>query len=435
MMYDLHVALNYYEDLLTTLEQVAAQSAQRRSRRVTNAQPAESPDHPEQLQREILKLLRSRDAVQAILMTTPKVPTETLLRLMRLDDRLRHQSGLITATLALDNWRASIQPDAAAWWWSLQTPEHWFTRLDWLWEMLSLIFLTVSVSLVVVISTRFLSGGPDVLGALAIVGQSLLTLLTAGTLTASGRKALEQIFSQLGGLGLKKHFWPVAKLALSLTLFVTLILLWSRLPDISSFFHDRGLTRYSAGELANAQSDFERAASLDPNNLPAHYNLGRLHEDLQQIEPARTRYLTAAQGEYAPAYNELGRLSLQSKKLPEAAAFLQRGLELVAQLPAGDERNHTTYALFKNMGWVRLNQARHIEAKDWLQRAIALDSTFPSPPAAAHCLLAQVLEKKKPPDNAQLEWEICQSSLVVRHPEEDSWYHIARQRLDQTGKP
>lgn len=434
MMYDLHVALNYYEDLLTTIEQVAAQSAQRRSRRATNAQPVESPDHPEQLQREILKLLRSRDAVQAILAAAPKVPTETLLRLMSLDDRLRHQSGWMSATISLEDWRASIQPDSAAWWWFLQAP-HGFTRLDWLWEMLSLIFLTVSVSLVVVISTRFLSGGPDVLGALAIVGQSLLTLLTAGTLTASGRKALEQIFSQLSHLGLKKHLWQVAKLALSLTLFITLILFWSRLPAISSFFHNRGLDRYVKGELANAQSDFERAVSLDPNNLPAHYNLGRLHEDLQQIEPARTRYLTAAQGEYAPAYNELGRLSLQSKKLPEAAAFLQRGLELVAELPAGDERNHTTYALFKNMGWVRLNQARYIEAKDWLQRAIALDSTFPSPPAAAHCLLAQVLEKKKLPDNARHEWEICQSSLVVRHPEEDSWYHMAQQRLDQIRKP
>lgn len=435
MMYDLHVALNYYEELLTTLEQVAAQSAQRRSRRATKAQPVESPDHPEQLQREILKLLRSRDAVQAILMTTPKAPTETLLRLMQLDDRLRHQNGRITATISLDDWRTSIQPDAAAWWWFLNAPEHWFTRLDWLWEMLNLIFLTVSVSLVVVISTRFLSGGPDVLGALAVVGQSVLTLLTAGTLTASGRKALEQIFSQLGRSDLKKRLWQPAKLAISLTLFVTLILLWSRLPDISNFFHDRGLARYVAGELANAQSDFERAASLDPNNLPAHYNLGRLHENLQQIELARTRYLIAAQGEYAPAYNELGRLTLQSEKLPEAAAFLQRGLELVAQLPAGDERNHTTYALFKNMGWVRLKQKRYIDAEDSLKQAIMLDGTFPYPPGAAHCLLAQVLEQKKTPDNARLEWEICQSSLVVRHPEEDSWYHMARQRLDQTGKP
>lgn len=435
MIYELHLALNHYEELLATLEQVAAQSAQCRPRRATKTQTVESPIHQEQLQSEILKVLRSRDIVQSILAATPKVPTKTLLHLMSLDNRLHNQSGWITATISLDDWRASVQPDAAAWWWFLKTPEHWFTCLDWLWEVLSLIFLIVSVSLVVVISTRFLNGGPDVLSALAVVGQSILTLLTAGTLTASGRKALEQIFSQLSRFGLKKYLWQVAKLALSFTLFIFLLLFWSRLPDISSFFHNRGLTRYRAGELANAKSDFERAASLDPNNLPAQYNLGRLHENLQQIKLARTRYLIAAQGDYAPAYNELGRLTLQSKKLPEAAAFLQRGLELVAQLPAGDERNHTTYALFKNMGWVRLKQVRYIEAKDWLQRAIALNSTFTYPPADAHCLLAQVLEKKNLPDDALLEWEFCQSYLVVRNPEEDIWYHMARQRFDKKRKP
>lgn len=434
MGYELDVALRHYDDLLTMLEQSAAQSVQHRSRRANNTQTVQLPIHQEQLQSIILKVLRSRDTVQTTLAATPKVPTETVLRLTQLDDRLRHQAGWIAETAALDNWRASIKPDDSAWWWSLKAPEHRLERLNWLWEMLSLIFLTISVSLVVVISTRFLSGGPDVLGVLAIVGQSVLTLLTAGTLTASGRQALEQIFSQLSRFGLKKYLWQAATSALSCALFILLLLFWSRLPAISNFFNNRGLDRYVAGELANARSDFERATSLDPNNLPAHYNLGQLHEGLQQLEPARTHYLIAARGDYTPAYNELGRLTLQSGKLPEAATFLRRGLELASQLPADDERNHTTYALLKNLGWVRLEQERHVEAEELLRRAIALDSTFPYLPAAAHCLLAQVLEQKNPPDNALPEWEVCQSTLVVRNPEEDFWYHMARQRLDQQGK-
>ena len=431
MMDQLDVVLNRYHDALAILEQATARPSHHRSRGQVNAKEAPQPISNAQLMGLILKVLRSRDTVQFALEATPKALTETLLRLMQLDDRLRNQAALIAEAVPLANWRATVRPDAKAWWWSLEAPEHRRDQLDWLWDMLSIVLLTISVSLVVAISARFLSGGPDVLGSLAIVGQAVLTLLTAGTLTASGRKAIEHVFSQLSRFGLKKYLWQEAKLVLSGLLLVSLLVFWSRLPAIADFFNNRGLDRYVAGELANAQSDFERAVSLDPNNLSAHYNLGRLYEEVQELDKARTSYLIAAQGDYAPAYNDLGRLALQSGKLPEAAALLQRGLELTEKLPEGDERNHTTYALLKNLGWVRLEQKRHIEAEDLLRQAIALDATFPYPPAAAHCLLAQVLEQKSPPENALPEWEICQSYLVIRSPEEDTWYHLAQQRLQQ----
>ena len=430
MVDQLDAALNRYDDTLTMLEQTVAHLSQKRSRDNVRSKNSSHAISQDQLVSMILKVLQSRDTVQFALATTPKAPTAPLLRLMQLDDRLRNQATLIAEAVPLANWRATIRPDAKAWWWSLEAPEHRLDQLDWLWDMLSIVLLTISVSLVVAISARFLSGGPDVLGSLAIVGQTVLTLLTAGTLTASGRKALEHVFSQLSQFGLKKYLWQEAKLVLSGLLLVSLLIFWSRLPAIANFFNNRGLDRYVAGELANAQPDFERAVSLNPNNLSAHYNLGRLYEGVQELDQARTSYLIAAQGDYAPAYNDLGRLALQSGKLPEAAALLQRGLELTENLPEGDERNHTTYALLKNLGWVRLEQKRYIEAEDLLRQAIALDSTFPNTPAAAHCLLAQVLEQKNPPKNALPEWEICQSSLVVRNPEEDVWYDLARQRLD-----
>lgn len=435
MIYQLDSSLNYYDKVLTTLEETAALSSNRRSCRQVRFQDAQQRLSQEQLRSIILNVLRSRDTVESTLATIPKASTESLLRLMQLDDRLRNQTSFIVEAVPLANWRATVRPDVGAWWWSLEDPEHHLDRFDWLWDMLTIILLTISVSLVVVISGRFLSGGPDVLGSFAIVAQTVLTLLTAGTLTASGRKAIEHIFSQLSGFGLKKYLWQEAKLVLSGLLLFSLLVLWSRLPAIANFFNERGLDRYIAGELANAQSDFERSVSLDPNNLSAHYNLGKLYEGLQELDKARHSYLIAAQGDYAPAYNELGRLALQVNKLPEAATLLQRGLELTEDIPEGDERDHTTYALHKNLGWVRFKQKRYIEAEVWLKQAIDLDKTFPNTPAAAHCLLAQVLEEKNLPENSRPEWEICQSSLIVRNPEEDIWYDLARQRLDQGGKP
>lgn len=427
----LSAAINRYEDTLERLEQVGIRSSNRKLRHNTHPTKTIQSVQPEQLRGTILRVLRSRDAVQAALDATPKAAPDTLIKLMQLDNRLRKQANVIANAVPLSEWRATVRPEAEAWWWSLESSKHWLEQLDWLWNAFSLVLLAISVSLVVDISARFLSGGPDVLGSLAIIGQAMLTLITAGTLTPFGRKAVKQLLNQLSRFGLKQYLWQVIKVVLSGILFASLLIFRSYLPAIADFFNNRGLDRYEVGELANARSDFERAVSLDPNNLPAHYNLGRLYESLQELDRARTSYLIAAQGDYAPAYNELGRLALQEAQFPEAAALLLRGLELAELLPAGDEQNHTTYALLKNLGWVRLEQERYLEAEGLLIQAIALDNTFPVTPAAAHCLLAQVLEQQAPPENAKIEWEICLSYLVIRFPEEDTWYHLARQRLQQ----
>ena len=434
MVYKLNSALRNYDEALKILEKATAQKYLKG--RFFNIYPNknQSKISKQELTDIILRVLRARDIVQSTLNTIPWVPTEKLLHLIQLDDRLRIKANVIIKTVPLSNWRISIRANEKDWWWFLKAPEHHLDKLDWLWNMLSIICLTVSVSLVLSISARFLSGGPDVLGALAIVGQSVLTLLTAGTLTEPGRKAIEHTLSQLNRFGLEKYFWQEIKLILSIFLLISLLVFWSRLPTISNFFNERGLDHYVTGELANAQSDFKRAVSLNPNNLSAQYNLGRIYEGLQQLDKAQTSYLIAAQGDYALAYNELGRMSLQVEKLSESAAFLQRGFELIDKLPEGDERNHTTYALFKNLGWVRLEQERYIEAQGLLDQAIDLDHTFPYTPAAAHCLLAQVLEAIKSPKNALSEWEICQSTLIIRNSEEDIWYDLARQRLDQGGE-
>ena len=415
----------------------------------------------------ILKLLQARDDVQAALVARGKVPTETLINVIQLDNRLRQKASLICETVPLEDWRASFNPSTEAWWWFLEAPPHPLDRFDWLGNVFTLISLTASTSLVLDISTRFLTGGADFLGAFAVIFQSILTLLTAGTtLTEAGRIAIEQILSKWG---IQKYLWQETKIGLSIALLLSLVSLRSCLPQFADYFNDRGLTRYQEGQLAQAMSDFERAISLDPNNLKAHYNLGRLYENLQEVEKARTQYLIAARGDLDAAYNALGRLSLQEGKLPEAASLLQRGLELAdwekdcleatiqnKKLIKQDEQKkcqeitknkqkeeleeaikgnaQVRYPLLKNLGWVRLEQGRLVEAKSHLENAIAIYQVFePLPPASANCLLAQVLEKKKPPENALQKWSVCLRYADLSKPEEDTWWNLARQRIDKQG--
>lgn len=377
----------------------------------------------------ILSVLIARDAVQAELTAVTQIPKRKLIAVTELDGSLKKQARSIAQTVQLADWRASFNPPKEAWWWFLEIPIHPLDRFDWLWSAFQVVFLTGSLSLVVDISSRFLSGGLDVLSSFTVVSQSVLTLLTVGgALTKAGQTAIEQAFLRLG---IQQYLWQEIKLGLSGLLLLSLIGFRASLPQIATYFNEQGLEKYIAGEWAIAQSHFERAIGLNPDDAQAHYNLGRLYEDLQDLDQAKAQYRLALRGGLDVAYNALARLSIQNKKYPEAVSLLLKGLEIATK--ENDQVRYTLlkYALLKNLGWARLKQKRYADAESNLREAIRLDQKS----ASAHCLLAQVLEERKgAPKSALKEWEICLRYANPRYPEEDIWIGMAQERIDGKGK-
>ncbi len=94
-----------------------------------------------------------------------------------------------------------------------------------------------------------------------------------------------------------------------------------------------------------------------------------------------------------------------------------------------NEDANVRYSFWKNRGWVHLLQGRLGEAEIALNRAIALESND----AAAHCLLAQVLEQRVKNTQVQYEWENCLRFAQPQIPEENKWMRLAQQRLKGTG--
>ncbi|AOY82137.1 tetratricopeptide repeat protein [Moorena producens JHB] len=405
---ELESTLNRYEAALTALEK-------------TQNNP--SPE-------AILRVLIARNVVQEKFADIAHISKDKLIKLIELDSRFKKQAGLINQTVKLADLRTSFHPPKDYWWWFLEAPTHRLDRFDWLWNALTVTSLTASVSLVVDISSRFLSTSPGFIGSFAVISQSALTLLTAGgVLTKAGRTGVEEILS---GLGIKKYLWQEVKLGLSVVLLVSLIGFRGSLPLISDCFNKWGFDKYdNKGDWSSAQSNYERALSLNPDNAEAHYNLGRLYEDLQELDKARTQYRLAVEGGLDAAYNELVRLYIQDKNYSQAVSLLLKGLDTVPEAETG-----TQYALLKNLGWARLKQERYAEAETYLRDAIELDKTFNQTPAAAHCLLAQVIENKpeKDPDNALAEWKICLRYTDIRNPDEDIWVGMARERIDAQDK-
>jgi len=350
------------------------------------------------------------------------VSIDSLRTLIQLDGRLKKQAHLITGLVNLVDWRASLNPPADVWWWFFETPArpHTLDRFDWLWNMFTFMSLIIASTLGADILLRFSSIAPDTLGVLAIIVDVMITAMIAGgTLTHAGRGVIERL---LALLNIPKYFWLEARFASAGLLLLGLLAFRLALPQFAVYYNNQGFNNYRAGQWTSAQLDYDRAIKLYPDYPEAHYNYGLLYEDLADFGHARAEYQLAVQGGLVAAYNNLARLHILEENNFAAVPLLLTGLSLT-------QDDTVKYDLYKNLGWVRLDQARYAEAEIYLGQAIDLANER----APAHCLLAQVLESQDDTASALVEWNNCLKYADGRNPDEDTWIGIARQRLATEG--
>ncbi|MBD1937400.1 4-Cys prefix domain-containing protein [Microcoleus sp. FACHB-68] len=198
-------------------------------------------------------------------------------------------------------------------------------------------------------------------------------------------------------------------------------------PKLDRFFVSLGTANYSEGQLQSAKFYYELALKLNPKSGAAHYSLGMICEDKKDFECANNQYSLATQSNdknVAPAaISNLSRLQILDRDSAKAVDLLLPNLELA-------EHPRVKAALYKNLGWARLEQTRYAEAETNLQKAIKLAGNWASP----HCLLAQVLEAQGKKPASLVEWKNCRDYPSGGSPEEDTWKSTARQRLNEAAK-
>jgi Tfp pilus assembly protein PilF len=382
----------------------------------------------------LLETLVARDALHTHLQTPNSLTGETLTTITQLDQQLKTQAKTIDRCLQTIDWQTSFSPPETAWWWSLKSPNAWWNQ-DWLWRTLSITCITVSIGLFGDVSTRLLKGGPDALGAIAVSAQSIGTILTASSvLTIAGHAANKRLLNRLH---LRQQYWPIVGAGGSVLLLASAISLRQSLPQIATFYSDRGFNLYKQGHLSAAEEPYKRALQLNPDDHQAHFRLGLLYEDLQDLEKARTSYKVAAYAGSEQAINNLSRLYLRDKKAAAATLLLRKTLEKPNQpIPK------TRYALLKNLGWARLQQGDYGEAEEKLNEAIELKKTIHLPQtndnpnsdtnfpiASPYCLLAQVKTAQGHKAAALIDWKTCNTKAYLYISEEDEWAITARKLI------
>ncbi|MGG6295454.1 tetratricopeptide repeat protein [Leptolyngbya sp. AN02str] len=394
---------------------------------------------------QAIAILCARDAVHQALTEQYPISSDRLLWLKALDAKFKEHKQRIYQAIQeeLPAYR-SMHPDAAAhWWWHLddEPAVHQRDRGDWLFKLLTLGSWTVILALLLNIANRFLSVGLGVTGTAAVILPSLLAFLKARSdLTEAGQKGIEQLFTKLG---IPKHWQEEAKLGSTLVLLGGIVGLWCSLPAIADFYNRRGLDLYYGRHLRQAEQHYRQAIALDSDHAEAHYNLGLVYEDWLRLDEAKEFYQIASSQGLVEAHNNLARLLIQEEKYQEAVILLQDGLFLRNRTEIKPEEE---FNLYKNLGWARFSQGYFQDAEAALESAIEIASINNTQQrvrssAAAHCLLAQVLEQQDRPSDSLQQWqECCQQGIERlerrRAPilEEDQWLHQAQQRLQAHGK-
>ncbi|NER80692.1 MAG: tetratricopeptide repeat protein [Leptolyngbya sp. SIO1D8] len=383
----------------------------------------------------VLAILNARDELHAALAQSSAPGTYRLQEIYTLDHQLKKHASTLVAQIDLAAYRDSFPKLPEQWWWFLdktvKAPQKHPT--DWVFKGATTLAWAISVGLLVDISGRFLLGGAGVAGLSAIALSNLLMLLKARSdLTAAGNEGVQLLFERFE---LSKPQQIRFRFGTTTLLTGALFTFWLTLPTIAEHYNLRGVALHDEGKLGSAEQNYERAISLDPDNLDAHYNLGTLYEDIQALDNAETQYLIAARGDFPEAYNNLARLYLQSPEVNvnRSLAFLNQGLRLADEQKSFPE---IQFSLYKNLGWALLQQEEYTFATSALQEAISIyeelsssDQEYVANPGSAYCLVAQAREATGQKDALPV-WQRCCQLGDRSNPEENAWLTMARDRFD-----
>lgn len=401
---------------------------------------------------QAVNLLTTRDKVQKALATENPVTASLLERLVALDSQLQENAALISQTLDLAAYRNSLSVTPNEWWWNLDSTVESDSsdKFAWLWKGTRFGVWTMNLGLLGTLATRFFSGASGLVEILTIALPSILVLLQANNeLTSSGQEGFNRLFNRLK---IPPHLYEQAKFIPTASLFGFLLIIWFLQPQFSQNINREGRRAEEKGQLTNAEQNYLKAIALDSNNLDATYNLGNLYEELQNFDNALKYYIIAAKGGVPDAYNNLARLYILQNKYSEAVLLLKDGLALIEQKEQKEQQanvsndlNAVKYSMFKNLGWAKFKQANYQEAQGFLETAIGIASvpeiqSYILNPGAANCLLAQVLEAQKS-SGAVEQWRKCYDLVNkrlgasdVRNAEEETWFSLAKQKLNLAKK-
>nr|WP_242054248.1 serine/threonine-protein kinase [Nostoc parmelioides] len=169
-------------------------------------------------------------------------------------------------------------------------------------------------------------------------------------------------------------------------------------PQSDVAHNNLGLVCQTLQDFQCVENSYAVLFKLKPNSWEAHYGLGNFYDDLGKYDLAQEQYKLAILNNKLAldAVSNLARIKNLQREYDAAIEIAEGGLTK-AKDPA------LRAALYKSIGWAKLEQKKYIEAKNNLEKAKELDFKRTD----TYCLLAQTQEALKEINDARMLWEVC----------------------------
>ncbi|MEB3279691.1 MAG: tetratricopeptide repeat protein [Lyngbya sp.] len=370
----------------------------------------------------ILDLLVSRDALANILSEKTLVSTKDLMQIIQLDHRLREQTEVIVKIGKLKEWQTSYNPSKQAWWWFLELPEESEgeeNSNDLVFDVLTLVTLTGTTSFLITFLNLFATGGLSVFESFGLMGQGGLVIAAISSLKGQGKEMIQNFLQKKG---VPRRFHSQVTFGVSSLLFLISLSIYGFLPKLGNIYFNEGKEAYEKGLLIQAESKYQQALNIAPEDQEINVALGKVYESTGDLKKAKEQYEKAIRKGSVEALNNLGRIAIYNKEFVTAEALLQIGLQQVKNLSTPNP--DLEYQLNKNLAWAFLQQEKYTEAEQKLKAAIQLDQQIPEKQIGggmAYCLLGKALTVQNNQQAAQQQFQLCQKYARPETVDEYKW--------------
>ena len=259
------------------------------------------------------------------------------------------------------------------------------------------------------------------------VAGSLFRTVKIGIFTVGAFEAVRKIFrfSVLRSITVVAATFGIALLLSPIWMLLLTRIVGSPFLLLMLFFLLRG---YFSGVIGNqrARAAFKQnleAATINPRDSSAHYNLGLIHQQRGELDQARERFQRAIEidPDEVDAHYQLGRIARAQNRLPEAIASFE---EVVQR-----DQSHAQHEIWREIGATYLAAGQFGDARNTLEKFL---DRRPNDPQGLYLMgraYAGLGDQQEATSSMQACIEAVKTAPAYKYRSEKRWLNEAQQFL------